>query len=312
MTDQAAVRADIQGWLMGAVEAMQDDTPRSKQTRIGPSELGGCRRLLEAKITGEFTEIGKPMPGVKWAAFVGTAVGDLLETAAEKYGGAQTQVKITCRLPSGIEVSGSCDILLPDRAGVIDLKGKDGLDEVQRSGASYDHLVQISAYLTGLNQAGLVNEDALGTLVYYDRSGKTKDIFTVSVTVSEAEGWIASADERITDIVNAIARGEHAPRDWDEPKCHYWGCPMYDACWAGTQPSNEITDPEIVAAIKLYDDARAMKKTAERLIGNAKTTLRAWEEEPVTGATEEFSLNWILRGGAQGTVNRQIDLRRKR
>lgn len=311
-TEQAAVRAELQAWLMGAVETMQNDTPRARQVRIGPSELGGCRRLLEAKITGEIAEIGKPMPGVKWAAFVGTAVGDLLETAARDYGGAQVQVPITCMLPSGIQVTGSCDILLPDQAGVIDLKGKDGIEEVQRTGASFEHLVQISAYLVGLRQSGLVHNDALGTLVYYDRSGKTKDIFTVSVTLSEAVGWIEKADERIADITKAIASGEHAPRDWDEPKCHWWSCPMYDACWAGTQPTDEIRDPDIIEAIRLYDEARAMKKTAERLIGNAKTTLGAWEENPVTGATEEFTLNWTLRAGSQGTVNRQIDLRRKR
>lgn len=309
---QQVIREQMQALVMGSIERMQIAHPRTQQVRLGPSDLGGCRELIRAKITGDIHTNGEPMPGVKWAAFVGTAVGDFIEKAVGDHGGADTQVNLTCTLPSGIKVTGNCDILLPNRGGVADLKGKDGLDEVLREGSSLEYKIQISAYLIGAHQAGLVDDDAVGVLIYYDRSGKNKQVITDAYTIEEARGWIDVAQERLDTIADAIAKGEHAPRDWDESRCFYWGCPMYNACWRGTQPDEAITDPVLIRAIHQYDEARELKKSAEKLIGNAKQELGAWEEEPVRGTIDGFTLDWKLRAGPQGTVNRQIDLRKQR
>jgi hypothetical protein len=325
----AALTKQVSVSVMAAVLAYDNAKPRSTQLHIGPSEVGHCREYLRAKIAGD-AEVDVPV--VKWAAAIGTAVGEYLE-GVMKGQGAMTQVPITYTLPSlGFQVSGSLDVLWPKAAlevealpyevpgalmhdAVWDWKSKDGLDGILREGPERKEWVQISIYLLAALDAGFVTEDALGSLVYYDRSGKSKDMLTYSVTVEEARGWITAAEERLNDVVEALADpaygdAERHLRDVAESKCWYFACPFYWQCWPAEEyaPQQEITDESLIAAMRKYDEARELAKTAKKLQDEAKAVLGVGEETPVEGVGGGYSLAWKL-SDRQGVVIRTIDLR---
>lgn len=309
--ENKAIRTETESWLMGAIRAFDDARPRSLQVHLGPSDLGHCREYIRATIAGDERH---EVPVVKWAAFIGTAVGDFMETAAAAHGGARTQVPVTYHLPRhGFTISGSADLVGP--RGVYDLKSKSSIDTVMKDGPERKEWVQISTYLLGLVEAGELGEDALGTLVYYDRSGSNKQVWTQSVTVPEARGWIEVAEERLDDVVQALATGAPAGghlRDQPEQWCFYMGCPFYRACWPEEyQPEGIITDPLIIEAMELYDYGRELAKTAKRIQEDAKAKLGVGEETPVEGRSEGWSLAWKLRE-SYGVLVRQIDLRKVR
>lgn len=313
---QQRIRAETQTIIHDALTEYEALKPRSTQLHIGPSEVGYCREYIRAKIAGDPQ---KPPAGVKWAAFIGTATGDMLESLME-IEGARTQVKLSYLMPTtGIEVSGSCDVLWPqvddgaENGAVWDFKSKDGLDGIMRDGPQRKEMIQVSIYLLAALAADHVREGAVGTLVYFDRSGKDKQVWTVSVDTDDARRWIEVAEELLADVEHALATGQsQGPlRDETEQKCWYFGCPFYDACWAGYQPDGEITDPAVINAMEKYDAGRQLQARAKKLMDEAKFELGVAEAEPIRGQSEDWMLDWKLRE-SRGMEFRTIDLRRRR
>lgn len=320
--ENAEIRARVQATTFGAVKEYDDNKPRSRQLHIGPSEVGHCREYLRAKIAGDDEQ---PSGATKWSAFIGTAVGDALEHVMSSTRGAVTQLPVSYTLPRhGFTVSGSLDVLWPKRGAdsdalrdtfneVWDWKSKDGIDGVMRDGPQRKEWIQVSIYLLAALDLGYVDEDAIGTLVYYDRSGKDKQVWTASVTVREARGWIEAAEERLDDVIRALADpaygdGERHLRDEAEQTCWYFGCPFYAQCWAGYEPAEKITDERLIAAMRQYDEGRELGKAAKKLQDEAKGILGVGEEVPVSGRSEDFSVAWKLRE-SRGLLIRTIDVR---
>ena len=77
MTDRAQ---KIQTLIIDALNAHQDETPRTKQSNegiLGPSDIGFCRQKA-ALMTKGIAPTDRPP---KWAAAVGTAIHDYVERA---------------------------------------------------------------------------------------------------------------------------------------------------------------------------------------------------------------------------------------
>lgn len=301
--------------IMDSVGDWQHNSPRTQQSRsrvLGMSELGGCREYIRATIAGDPKD---PVRKIKWAAFIGTAVGDMMETALvtsfEKFA---KQGRVTLHLPrTGVEVSGSSDgRMLPPgehseypHGGIIDFKSKDGIAEIQRSGPELKECVQISGYLIAEVDAGNLPPTAMGHLVYIDRSGKVDKAWVYTVTVADARRWLDLAEQRLLEVADAIATGTSQSylRDQAESKCWYFQCPFYTACWSGYQPTEEITMAEVVEAVAQYVDGRNMAKDAKTLMDNAKLVLNPDPEHPesmVRGRTPDgTTVNWkdTARGG---------------
>lgn len=271
-------------------EAVRDhtmDTARSQQSAarlIGPSEVGGCRAYLAHMIAG--TPEDDLSADVKWAAFVGTAVGERLEEAVvSTYEGARSQVRVEATLPSGLRVSGNADIVWPD--GVWDFKSVDGLESIKRTGPTFKQLAQINVYLLGLIQSGEVPEDATWSLVFIDRSGR--DDVPVVYTGTLDMDVIARVDARLEDVIYAVEHDiDAAPRD--EP--HDWCmkvCPFYSACRGKDEHlvAGLIDDEATLTAIKLYEQGKAEEKVGKRLADEAKQILLGR-----SGSTGEVELSW--------------------
>lgn len=301
----------VGGVIMRSVKAWEDAKPRTVQSQqrvLGMSDLGGCREFIRATIAGDPKDNDNR---VSWPADIGTWVGDGVETAVTSHvSGASSQGRLTVTLPkTGIQVSGSTDIKF-DRHTLVDLKTKDGTDTVRTEGPSLGNRVQLSGYLVAGIQAGELDEDAVGVLVYLDRSGRDVKPWTFTITAQEARGYLEAADDRLMDVAKALQTGEVATylRDMPESWCFHTHCPFYTACWEGYQPTGALTDFE-EADVALYDKGRAMKKEAENIIRDAKTRLYTDPDHKVEGVGKRFKIKWVERSDSSGYMYSTIDVR---
>lgn len=310
--ETAVAGEEIAGMIWDAVSTAQVQAPRTQQAAnriLGMSAIGGCREFIRATIAGDPME---ERAEINWPAYVGTAVGDLMEADAKKYlPGTVTQRRVTLFLQVGeqqISVSGSADMIYPEPLApnlppaVVDLKTRDGLTEVRREGPGFKEKAQISGYLIACIDEGLLPADAIGVLMYLDRSGRQRTYYSWSVDREQALLILSAVEARLQDVAAALATGrQQINRDEPESWCYYTGCPFYNQCWAGYRPSELIEHEEVLNDIGIYVEARrrrkeeddVMRSSSGRLMGN-------------TGVTPDgITLNWIL----QQNGSTRIDVR---
>jgi len=279
---------EISLMVMDAVRDHTMNTTRSQQAAsylLGPSDLGSCREYIRLMILETERD---DMPDPKWAAFIGTHLGDALETAVsgdDRVVG--TQVPIQAELPSGRRTAGTADLLFAD--GVGDYKAKDGLETIKREGPSFTHLVQINIYLLGAIQMGLVPEDATWSLIYYDRSGRDPKPHVVQGVLDL--DLINQMESRLDDVEYAVIHDEPASKDEPETFCRI-ACPFWSKCWQGKSDATGLIEDEgAILAIKNYRAGVDLIKEGERLKDESKARLTG-----VTGSTGEYVVRWVNVG----------------
>jgi hypothetical protein len=259
--------------FLQALKDFETAKPRNKQVRLGPSELGGCREYVRNVMVGSPMQEADEWPT---AAVVGTLLGTHLEVVAEQYLGAVTEVPVTATLPNGLKVSGHADVVIVEENCCVDAKSKDGLATVRREGASLENLIQISVYTLGLVQAGILKAGATAHLIYVDRAGNDQDVHEVELSWEQILDYVDQCVTRLDEVVTVqeyIEAGDtqyvRTLRDKTPPFCYSPKvmCPFRDLCWKGSEwvPDTEITDPEVIAAVEMYDQVRAEEKEAVKI-----------------------------------------------
>jgi hypothetical protein len=283
-----------------AIDAYEDARPRTQQKVIGVSELGTChemtrRRLLQLEETD--------VPKSRRAAFIGTAIGDVVEEAVVNYcdGPVLRQVEVTVQLPSGRwELVGHVDLVflsLGGRVVVVDVKSKDGYEAIVRDGPTDQNYMQRNLYALGLWQMGLLAgrtaqlEDVWTANAYIDRSGG-EDKTLVKAEPFSWE-WVHKAETFLDDVVYAAENGEEAskdkPRNWCESFCEFYSdCRTLDTDVAGL-----LTDQETVRAVELYAEGQELAREADRMKKQARAVLRG-----VRGNTTTHSVRWTIVNGS--------------
>lgn len=282
---------DVEALVESAIREFSFGSNRSKQSEqglLGPSEIGGCRAAIAHTIVG--TE-RLPEEGIKLAAFVGTAVGELVERAVIMYlsarmPDAQRQVPLTAHLPHlGLNISGNADLVIGP--SVWDVKTKDGLEDVRRNGPSFAHKAQINTYQLARIQAGLATPQDVWSLVYVDRSGKDETVFVYSSAYDP--DITAEIESRLED---ALYAAEHdmssAPRDEPYHYCARY-CAFFDACRGRDehQQGGLITEPAVLEAVAQQREGKALEKKGKELAQAAQTKL-----EGIEGSTGEYTVTW--------------------
>ncbi len=259
-------------------------TTQSDQYLIGPSEIGGCRAYLAHMVAR--TPRVEPEDDIKLPAFIGTAAGDRIEESWKRIDPtARTQVPITTTLPSGLTISGHVDIVTT--TAVVDLKSKDGLELVRRTGPTFQQKAQIQTYLLGAIQEGLLPPGSTGALAFYDRSGKDDQpaVFEYALDMN----LIAEIDTRLEDVIYAAEYDlDSAPRDAAYEFCQTY-CGFFHACRGKDEhiASGLVTDESHLAAVKAYQDALAMQKQATQIKDEAKAVLAG-----VQGRAGDVEVTW--------------------
>lgn len=288
--------------FLQALKDFESAKPRNRQVRLGPSELGSCREYVRNVMVGSPMQEADEWPT---AAVVGTLLGTHLEVVAEQYLGAVTEVPVTATLPNGLKVSGHADVVIVEDNCCVDAKSKDGLATVRREGASLENLIQISVYTLGLVQAGILKPGATAHLIYVDRAGNDQDVHEVELSWEQILDYVDQCVTRLEEVVTVqeyIEAGDtqyvrtlrdKTPSFCFSPKVQ---CPFRDLCWKGSEwlPDEEITDPDILDAVRVYVEARdegkdsdvRKREARERLIG-------------VSGMTPDgYSVAWPGNGRA--------------
>lgn len=290
MSDRAEKIKDL---ITAAIKGSMDGSARSIQAAegiIGPSDVGFCRNKVALMVKGVAPTDSPP----KWSAAVGTAIHNYVEAAIKEMFpdwlvGSIDNIETTTLLPSGAEIKGHPDVVVPAANAVLDIKTVDGFEWVKREGTSLQHKYQRHLYAMGLVQMGLLSPDNLlvGN-VYFDRSGKENQPI---VLVEEFDPTLTNEiDSWVQDVIYAVKHNEDASRDVPAAVCericsHFTACRGALEVHDGAEP---ITDPELLAAVRMYVEARDTASAAEKAKKEAQQRLLG-----VNGSTGDYNVRWV-------------------
>lgn len=280
--------------IIDALDAYDSGSPRTQQSRagiLGPSDIGFCRQRA-VLTTRQVEPTDNPS---RWAAMVGTALHNYIEAAIkESYPdwlcGSIDKIRVTATLPSGAEISGSPDIVVPSANAVLDIKTVDGFEWVKRNGTSDSHKYQRHLYAMGLVSAGILSSDkpVLYGNLYFDRSGKEPEPFVLTeefdpALTNEIDSWVQ-------DVIYAVTHQQDASRDVAAAVCERI-CDFYTACRGSLEihdGGEYIEDPTLIDAISMYVEGRDMAKTGEAMKREAQSRLVG-----VNGSDGNYQVRWV-------------------
>ncbi len=264
------------------------ETPRdlqAKSGRVGVSDIGHCREYVRLMIVE--TPFSDDPP--KFAAFVGTALDDRIQMVVQDmFPTAKRHMEVTVTLPSGLQVLGHPDLVLPN--GVIDIKTVDGLTSVKRNGPSVTQQFQRHLYAAGLIQAGEIPEECWVGNVWFDRSARD---YTPHVQLEPYDPlWLTWADEWLADVMYAVKHGERAMQDQPIEFCERF-CEFYTVCRGedvlrDREGGGKIEDPMLIDAVRMYVDARDSIKELERQKADAQRMLA-----DISGVADDYMVKWV-------------------
>lgn len=270
--------------LLEAVIAEERERPRTQQRTVGPSEVGGCRELLRAKIY-ESPEDDAPEEHWPVAAHIGTVMGDELERIFGKRLGAETQRRITAHLEGlGVSVTGSSDVIFIQDNLLIDLKSTATMASIMWEGPKLSYYIQVALYVWGAVQEGILQEGAEARIVYYERAGNHQGFVAVVVTWEAILNFVEIAQDRLRDVMVAQEQLEagdptaaHELRDFTPAYCFSTKveCPRRFACWGGSDwaPVEVIKDTNLLSSARRYVEGRASKQAGEAMMAEARSEL---------------------------------------
>ncbi|MBC7308268.1 MAG: hypothetical protein H5T80_15360, partial [Dietzia sp.] len=221
--------------------------PRTLQTEIGPSELGGCEHCVAARLAG----LEQTDDGIPWLPTIGTAVHAWIEAAFiehENNRGAQhttglrylTEVEVLVGHIAGRPIHGKADLVDVVVGMTTDWKivGATTLRSA-KAGPSDQYRTQQHLYAKGLNDAGIRIDHV--SIAYLPRN---------AVSLDAAVWWVEPYQPEIAtaalDRANRLAANIQALRDGaGEAALLAWiaALPREDGCrdcarWADAPPSS--------------------------------------------------------------------------
>ena len=302
---------DLEQILLAAVIREERERPRTASRLVGPSEVGGCRELLRARW---FEPPEDDAPEEHWplAAHIGTVMGEELERIFGKRLDALTQQRVTTYLETlGLEVSGASDVIFLDRKILTDLKSTAAMGSVLYEGPKFGYWIQVSLYVMGLVQAGILPAGSEARIVYFDRTGDYQEFVAFIVTWEQIVGYVKLAEQRIAEVVAAQKALDETGdprmiwslRDYTPSFCFSAKveCPRRFKCWGGSEwaPVEILTDPNHLSAARRYIEGRNLENTGKRMKAEARGEL-----EGVSGRYEEGPMiSWVGNGRTINVVD---------
>jgi hypothetical protein len=295
-----------------AVQLATNQTARSIQAsghRVGVSDLGHCSERVRRHL------LGQQEPATdKTAAFIGTALGDHIESAyLDVFPDMirQAEVSITLHGDTGTYVLIGHPDLIEPRGRLIDVKTVRGLERVRRTGPSQQQQFQRHMYAKASHQAGLFDDDvALSDVkvsnVWFDRGGDDKEPHVHEEAYDERV--VEAATAWLDDVVYAFQHGEEARKEPPIQMCEK-ACGFFLDCRAGRGgPQGLIADPDLLAAVEMQREAMDLERRARRLKDEAKAALQG-----VEGSTGAYTVKWVKIGGGHVEYDRspymKLDIR---
>ena len=187
--------------LIDIIKWADANTARSRQKRIGPSEMGDpCDRRIGYCIA-EIPEVNDRFD--PWAAIVGTSIHSWLEDAVQAWVVHHKSTSWLTETPVTLDgfITGRSDLYYVDDACVIDHKGAGPsvMRKVVKDGPPPGYVVQVQLYGYGYEQLGQPVKKV--ALAFYPRAGWLRDMYV----------WTADYDRDVA--VAALARISRIAQD---------------------------------------------------------------------------------------------------
>lgn len=321
------------GTWYDAVQNAANGTERSQQQQdmfIGISTLGHCRNYAALMLKQTpFSDVRD-----KTAAFYGTVAGDAIEAQLFiDHPGWKIQEKLVFPIPSGGEIPGTSDVVIPfsesvlyeewltqfvrdeDGAivfsedgrpeidpevgalymqGVWDGKSKAELETIKKSGPSRQQIFQVHAYCKAAIKAGLLNPEHPIVIGDVFFDRSGRDIIPHAVFHEYSEDVVGFIDDWINDVKYAVLNGQEAEKDMSRDWCWNW-CEYATVCRGfDTDTRGLIEDPETLVTIEEYRKAATAVTENEKKKKALRTSL-----ENVQGSTGTYNVRWVEIGEAE-------------
>lgn len=283
---------------------------QSKSFQVGISDLGYCSEYVRRMLDQQEEE-----PTDVTLAFIGTALGDLIEQACLAVwptAVAQSEVTLELHGDTGTyRLNGHPDLYIPDEGLLIDFKSVRGYAVVKRTGPKQSQQFQRHCYAKALWEEGAFGDLPLEQVrvanVWIDRSGEERGLHVQMEPYDESV--VEQAALWLDDVVYAYMHEEEARKEPPRNVCEQY-CGFYSTCRAlDTDVEGLITDTEILTAVTLYKEAGQLESVAKKMKNSAKIVLNG-----VTGSTGEFTVRWVQVAGTSVAYDKQpyqrLDIRK--
>ena len=244
-------------WLDQTIKTARDfdaARPRSLQSAVGWSEVGGCRAALGYRLDAAWPSDDTD----SWGAQRGTAIHEYLQ-AILAAPGTRMEVDTTYR-----GIPGHADIV--DAISCTDIKTSKLANSklwAADHGLLFPKRVQVHGYGAGLVDAGELPPDAIMRLLVVPVDGTFADWWAYEEPFDRALADYGA--DRLDEVRRRMAAGEHLPKDKPYAYCADW-CEFFSLCRGQDDPkgAEEITDPELAAAVAAYGEAAKAWSAADK------------------------------------------------
>lgn len=221
--------------ILNVIRWADANSSRSRQKRIGPSEMGDpCDRRIGYRVA-EIPEVNNRFD--PWAAIVGTSIHTWLEDAFQRWIIAHDSKAWLTETPVSLDgfIKGRSDLFDVEESCVVDHKGAGPsvMKKVLKDGPGPGYVVQIQLYGYGYERLGLdVRKVAL---VFYPRAGRLSDtyVWTADYDRSVAEKALARVQNIASQVIELEILKEGHGHRWEQvdalPSDSCGFCPWYIA-----------------------------------------------------------------------------------
>jgi len=241
------------------------DEPRRARERHWPSDAGKCLRALVYQWRGETP---KTPDGRRFFVF---SDGNLHHQAIIKQleeAGITVTMKEAPLRDKERNISGKMDALIKmdNNYYVLEIKSIShmGFDEVMRTGAREEHVLQLQLYLHYVQNIFKINARQ-GIILYKNKNTSDFADFPIDYDETYVQGFfnqLKQIEEHLK--VNTLPERSYERKDWH---CSY--CDYRETCWAGIPAKKivEIKDEELINLLGEFIFAKEQRKDFEEKEG---------------------------------------------
>jgi CRISPR/Cas system-associated exonuclease Cas4 (RecB family) len=285
--------------LLHVLHAKDAGRDRSKQTQVGPSEIGGCRRKVWYRLNAQ-PETNDNQS--KLAAIMGTAIHAAIEEAITHLDPEGKDYLVETEVAYG-DMKAHVDLFVPSIGAVIDWKTSKVKNLSYFPSTQQRWQVQVYGYLLSKNgyEVKTVN------LVAIARDGDEKDIKVHSEPYDEA-----SALEALQWLANVKAMTEAPAPEKDESFCKNY-CQYYDASGemgcVGLKKERIILDEVTIEDAQVDKNALMYLQLDDKIkeLEKEKESLKTSFEGTIGTTASGIQISWTTVKGRETVDSEQVE-----
>lgn len=282
--------------LLHVLRSKDAGRDRSKQTQVGPSEIGGCRRKVWYRLNAQ-PETNENQS--KLAAIMGTAIHAAIEDAITTLDPDSKTYLVETAVAYG-DMKAHVDLYVPEIGAVIDWKTSKVKNLSYFPSLQQRWQVQVYGYLLSKNG----HEVKSVNLVAIARDGDERDIKVHSEPYDEA-----IALEAMQWLVNVKASVEAPAPEKDASFCKHY-CQYYDASGdmgcAGLIKERIVLNEVVIEDLEIDTHALHYLQLDEKIkeLEKEKDSLKSSFEGAIGTTASGISISWTTVKGRE-TVDAQ-------